>query len=150
MFMEYISRKYNYLYFILMILISLSFIGVVLIIILVNIHEIILEKRISSIVFTLCYISIFMFLIRFSYIMNTIIYESETDKIIIKKLFFKKYFKLNEIQKVDRFILPYLNYIKIGGKSYFFISRTVDPFGQHFNFDFEKDLKEIRNLLKKK
>ena len=49
---------------------------------------------------------------------------------------------------VDRYILPYLNYLKIINKNYLFISRSIDPFGDNFTFDSERDLENIKETLK--
>ena len=145
---EYLSRKYNNIYFILMIIVSLPFISIAIIVALININEIVLERKISSILFILFYISVFIFFTWFSYMMNTIIYHKSKNQIVIKRPFLSKTFDVQDFQEIDRYILPFLNYIKINGKTYLFISRTIDPLGGCFNLNFEQDLREIRNLLK--
>lgn len=118
---------------------------------LIDLSDILTEKKIGYLSF-LIGILVFTILIMYVHykINNTICYDENQKLIIIKRFFLNKKYSSNDVQVVDRFVLPYLNYIKIGGKSYLFVSRTVDIFGGYFNLNFEKDLEEIRNLLKHK
>ncbi|MCA4783343.1 hypothetical protein IF125_13975 [Empedobacter stercoris] len=145
---EFISRKYNNFYNTLIILVLMIFVLFALLLITTYLDDIITQNKYDVLLFLGFFVLIFLVFIRLNYYINEIIIDYENETIIIKKIFSKKVFKINEIDMVDRYILPYLNYLKINNKNYLFISRSIDPFGNNFTFDSEGDLENIKEILK--
>lgn len=143
---EYISRKYNSFYNAVVIL--MVFLLFTLIIIITYLDDIVTQNKYDAFLFLILFGLVFLVFIRLNYYINEIIIDYENETVIIKKIFSKKVFKMNDINTVDRYILPYLNYLKINNKNYLFISRSIDPFGNNFTFDSEGDLENIREILK--
>lgn len=146
---EYISRKYNRFYNIIITLILSVIIIFSTLILFTYLEEIISKKKYDVFIFLISFILIICFCIRINYKINEIVFNYNSNNIFIKNIIHKKTYRLNEIQEVNQFILPYLNYIKINNKKHIFVSRTIDPFGDNFTFDSEGDLENIRNTLKK-
>lgn len=144
---EFISRKFNIIYNIIIIGLLFLFFFTIFIVIITYLDEIIEKNKYDVLSFLIFFILILIFFIRLNYHINEIVINYEDNTVIIKKIFSKKIFKINEIDKIDKYILPYLNYIKVKNKNYLFISRSIDPFGDNFTFDLEGDLENIRESI---
>lgn len=145
---EYISRKYNSFYNASIIFILLMFVLFTLLLIITYLDDILTKSNFGALFFLIFFVLVFLVIIRHNYYINEVIIDYENEIVIVKKMFSKKVFKINEIDMIDRYILPYLNYIKINNRDYLFISRSVDPFGSNFTFDLDGDLQNIREILK--
>ena len=146
---EYISRKYNIVYNALIILVLMSLVFLLLLIVFTYWGEIVSKNKYDVLLFSICFILICLFFIRLNYYINEVFIDYENETIIIKKIFSRRVFKINEVTNVDRYILPYLNNLEINNKNYLFVSRSIDPFGDNFTFDLDGDLQNIRAILKK-
>ena len=141
---EYISRKYNSFYNVLIIIVLNILILFTSVIIFTYLDEIIANNKYDVLIFCISFILILCVFIRINYQINEIVLDNNINQLTIKKVFSKKTFNLNEVQEINQFVLPYLNYIKINNKKFFFISRAIDPFGDNFTFNSEEDLENIR------
>ena len=127
----------------------MSLVFLLLLIIFTYWGEIVSKNKYDVLLFSICFILICLFFIRLNYYINEVFIDYENETIIIKKIFSRRVFKINEVINVDRYILPYLNNLEINNKNYLFVSRSIDPFGDNFTFDLDGDLQNIRAILKK-
>ena len=106
------------------------------------------ELKIQGYIFLFSFIGFFILIIRFNYILNYITIDFKHNQLVIKKIFSEKTFGIQEIDKIGNYVIPYLNYLKINNKTFFFISRTQDFTSYYFLNNPDNDITEIRNNIK--